>query len=88
VPGSMARVHALNSMVHQQFCIELRHTGCGRNSSEALTKIRYPTSTACLDPPFARPDARMRCRRGISILRPATGSRWISKEYGAVLSQS
>ena len=42
VPGDVAGIHAGNSMVHQQLCIELRHAGYGRNSSEALVKIVAP----------------------------------------------
>ena len=42
VSRDIASIHARNGMIHQKFCIELRYAGCGRNSSEALTKIVSP----------------------------------------------
>jgi hypothetical protein len=42
VSRDVASVHARNGVVHQQFRIELRHTGGGCNRSEALTKIVAP----------------------------------------------
>ena|SRR5882672_9967438 len=42
VPSNVTSIHAGNSVVHQQFCIELRHTCGSRNSSEALPKIVAP----------------------------------------------
>src|SRR5680860_796601 len=42
VPSNVTSIHARNSVVHQKFCIELRHACRSRNSSEALPKIVAP----------------------------------------------